>query len=171
MSCLLFAAGCFSLETTPLGDNGGSSIELYGSDEPATEHIVVSNFGWYFFNRWPIVCGNAHTDRRMAWRFFRDDVNEDVIQRRLMDYASERKCNVTDLQIFNNAEVLMSIGVGGVSLPLPYVISYRELQYSCSLTRRHHLPTDAGRSDKIDGKELSEEMRRLLDKIPDGGSL
>ncbi len=167
---MLFTAGCFSLETSPLGDAAGRTIELFASDEPATEHVVVSNFGWYFFNRWPIVCGNAHVDRTTPWRFFRNDVDENVLQRRLMSYASERGCDVTDLQIFNNAEVLMSIGVGGVSLPLPYVISYRELQYSCSLTRRRRPPIDARNAGKEDMKSLSEEMRRLLEKIPDGGS-
>ena len=87
-----------------------------------------------------------------------------------MDYASARGCNVTDLQIFNNAEVLMSIGVGGVSLPLPYVISYRELQFSCSLMRRRPRPTDARKAGKEDMKSLNEEMRQLLNRIPDGGS-
>ena len=81
---MLFTAGCFSLETTPLGDAAGHSIGLYGSDEPATEHVVVSNFGWYFFNRWPIVCGNAREGRKTPWVFFRDDVNEHLLQRRLM---------------------------------------------------------------------------------------
>ena len=167
---MLFSAGCFSLEATPLGDDAGHSIGLYGSDEPAVEHIVVSNFGWYFFNRWPIVCGNAHVDRTFPWRFFRNDVDEDVLQNRLISYASEHGCNVTDLHIFNNAEVLMSIGVGGVSLPFPYVISYRELQYSCSLTRRSRPPIDARKAGMEDRKALTEEMRTLLKKIPDGGS-
>jgi hypothetical protein len=169
-SCLLFSAGCFSLETPPLGDASGHSIQLYGNKEQSSEHVVVSNFGWYFFNRWPIVCGNAHVDRSLPWRFFRNDVDENVLQRRLMDYASARGCNVTDLQIFNNAEVLMSIGVGGVALPLPYVISYRELQYSCSLVRWKRLPADAREAGKKDMQSLKEEMRQLLNRIPDGGS-
>ena len=167
---MLFSAGCFSLETTPLGDDAGHSIGLYGSDEPAVEHVVVSNFGWYFFNRWPIVCGNAHVDRTFPWRFFRNDVDENVLQRRLMDYASERECDVKDLHIFNNEEVLMSIGVGGVSIPLPYVITYRELQYSCSLTRRHRPSIDARKVGEEDKEALKEQMRTLLEKIPDGGS-
>ena len=169
-SCLLLAAGCFSLETSPLGDAAGHSIELFGNDAQATEHIVVSNFGWYFFNRWPIVCGNAQVKRSSPWRFFHNDVDENVLQRRLMDYASERGCNVTDLHIFNNAEVLMSIGMGGVSIPIPYVLSYRELQYSCSLTRKPRPPIDASKAGQEDMKALSEEMRKLLEKIPDGGS-
>ena len=169
-SCLLFAAGCFSLETSPLGDDAEHSIKLFGNGVQATEHVVVSNFGWYFFNRWPIVCGNAHVDRTLPWRLFRNDVDENVLQGRLMDYASARGCDVQDLHIFNNAEVLMSIGVGGVSLPLPYVVSYRELQYSCSLTRRSRPPIDARKADKEDRKALTEEMRTLLKKIPDGGS-
>ncbi len=167
---LLLTAGCFSLETTPLGNDSSQSIQLYGDNEQATEHVVVSNFGWYFFNRWPIVCGNAHVDRWVPWRFFRNDVDENVIQRRLMDYASARECDVTDMHIFNNAEVLMSIGVGGVALPLPYVISYRELQYSCSLVRRRRRPPDARAAGQEDMQSLKEEMRRLLKRIPDGGS-
>ena len=169
-SCLLLAAGCFSLETSPLGDAAGHSIELFGNDAQATEHVVVSNFGWYFFNRWPIVCGNAHVDKTLPWRFFRNDVDADVLQRRLVDYASERECDVKDLHVFNNEEVLMSIGVGGVSIPLPYVITYRELQYSCSLTRRSRPPIDARKAGMEDRKALTEEMRTLLKKIPDGGS-
>ena len=167
---LLLTAGCFSLETTPLGDESSRSIRLHGDSGQASEHVVVSNFGWYFFNRWPIVCGNAHVDRSMPWRFFRNDVDENVIQSRLMDYADARGCDVRDLQIFNNAEVLMSIGVGGVSLPLPYVISYRELQYSCSLVRRKRPPTDAREAGREDMDALKEEMRELLNRIPDGGS-
>ena len=167
---LLLTAGCFSLETSPLGDASNHSIQLHGDGEQATEHVVVSNFGWYFFNRWPIVCGNARVDRRLPWRFFRNDVDENVIQRRLMDYAAARECNIRDLQVFNNAEVLMSIGVGGVALPLPYVISYRELQYSCSLVRRKRLPADAREAGKKDMQSLKEEMRQLLNRIPDGGS-
>lgn len=163
---LLLTAGCFSLETTPLGDASNRTIQLHGDKARASEHVVVSNFGWYFFNRWPIVCGNARVDRWAPWRFFRNDVDENVLQRRLMDYAAARECDVRDLMIFNNAEVLMSIGAGGVSLPLPYVISYRELQYSCSLVRRERPPAN-GREDV---QSLREEMRQLLNRIPDGGS-
>ena len=47
---LLLTAGCFSLETTPLGDASNQSIQLHGDTEQATEHVVISNFGWYFFN-------------------------------------------------------------------------------------------------------------------------
>ena len=167
---LLLTAGCFSLETTPLGDASNQSIQLHGDTEQATEHVVISNFGWYFFNRWPIVCGNAHVDRWAPWRVFRNDVDENVLQRRLIDYACARECDVADLHIFNNAEVLMSIGVGGVALPLPYVISYRELQYSCSLVQRKRPPTDAHAAGKEERKALKEEMRKLLNRIPDGGS-
>ena len=112
----------------------------------------------------------CHVTLKRGERFFRNDVDENVLQRRLMDYASARDCNVTDLHIFNNAEVLMSIGVGGVPLPFPYVISYRELQYSCSLVRRKRPPTDAHMTGQEAKKALKEEMRELLDRIPDGGS-
>lgn len=161
--------GCFSLETAPLGGfDGAQGASLQSNYGKAAEHVVVSNFGWYFFNRWPIVCGNARPDRKSAWVFFRDDVDEHLLQRRLMQYASERGCDATDVHLFNNAEVLMSIGVGGVSLPLPYVVSYRELQYSCSLVAKS-APAAAEPASGKGAGGINEEMRRLLDSIPDGG--
>ena len=178
MSCSVLLAGCFNFEKTPLGASAGRTLKLQSTHETATEHVVVSNFGWYLFNRWPIVCGNAQEGRRTPWVFFRDDVNEHLLQRRLMKYAAERECNATDVNLFNNAEVLMSIGIGGVSLPVPYLISYRELQYSCSLVAKEKPNEDASKSGKPnevssespkrDTKKLNEEMRRLLNNIPDG---
>lgn len=168
MSFSVLLAGCFSFETTPLGGSTGRSLKLQSTHGKATEHVVVSNFGWYLFNCWPIVCGNAHENRRTPWVFFRNDVDEDLLQRRLMKYAAARGCNATDVNLFNNAEVLMSIGVGGVSLPVPYLISYRELQYSCSLVAKDAPDENPRESGKRDMKKLNEEMRRLLDTIPDG---
>ena len=173
MSCSVLLAGCFNFETTPLGASAGRTLKLQSTNEKATEHVVVSNFGWYLFNRWPIVCGNAREGRKTPWVFFRDDVNEHLLQRRLMKYAAARECNATDVNLFNNAEVLMSIGVDGMSLPVPYLISYRELQYSCSLVAKRKPEEGAGKesareSNKRDMKNLNEEMRRLLNTIPDG---
>lgn len=169
MTCSALLTGCFSFETTPLGASAGRSLTLQSTHEKATEHVVVSNFGWYLFNRWPIVCGNAREGRRSAWVFFRDDVDENLLQRRLMKYAAEHNCNATDVNLFNNAEVLMSIGVGGVSLPIPYLISYRELQYSCSLVAKNSPNESSGESNSGNRKNLNEEMRNLLNTIPDGG--
>lgn len=180
LSAVAVLTGCFNLESSHLGDESSRTFLLQSNDSKSAEHVIISNFGWYFFNKWPIACGNAHENRRTPWVFFRDDVDEDVIQSRLIKYATARECDVVDLHIFNNAEVLMSIGVGGVSLPLPYVFSYRELQLSCSLVktdRASDAAQDAAKEDAAapagaakDAKALKEDMRRLLDTIPDGGS-
>ncbi len=168
VSCSILLTGCFSLETTPLVDADGQSLHLQSTKGKAAEHVVVSNFGWYLFNRWPLFCGNARIDRSTPWVFFRNDVNENVLQSRLMKYAAARNCDATDINLFNNSEVLMSIGVGGVSIPLPYLISYRELQYSCSLIENDKSREAKQKSDKREMRNLNEEMRKLLDKIPDG---
>ena len=156
----LYETHLHTSEGSACGEVPGAAYIDFMKNRGFTGMIVTD----HFFN------GNCAVDRSLPWRFFRNDVDENVLQRRLMDYASARDCNVTDLHIFNNAEVLMSIGVGGVSLPFPYVISYRELQYSCSLTRRSRPPIDARKAGMEDRKALTEEMRTLLKKIPDGGS-
>lgn len=158
---LLGFPGCFSLESTPLGAPH-ANCTIQGE---AVAHVVVSNFGWYFFDCWPIVCGNITPGKEGGFSFFRDTVDEKLMLNRILSYAAERDCDIVDLQLFNNDEVLMTIGIGGLSLPLPYVISFRDMQYSGVLVKK------SSQSPKLDDrKRLSLEMKSLLDRLPDGGA-
>lgn len=168
----ILLTGCFSFEKSTLSDGQSQAVRL-PNGEAASEHVVVSNFGWYFFNRYPIVCGNATVNKRWPWVFFRNDVTENVLQARLMDYAMARECDIMELNIFNNEEALMTIGVGGLSIPLPYIITFRELQYSGVLVQREKEKQGPATPKERLHKEmnkLNSEMKNLLDKIPDGGA-
>ncbi|MGN0855150.1 MAG: hypothetical protein ACI4R9_06490 [Kiritimatiellia bacterium] len=114
--CAAFClAGCFSL------DHG----RFVRTNE---EHVLVSNYGWYLFDYIPLVCGNANKDRRLPWVMFRDDVQMDKIQYRFMDYAGERRAR--DLAYNTTDSVLLMIPGIGFPLPIPYVLTYREIQLS-----------------------------------------
>ena len=141
--CTLLAltAGCFSMESAPIqaGSVGALRIRAAGG-EPA-EHLVVANNGWYLFNAWPLACGNAHENSKFIWRFFSNDVNADILQSRLTHYAARKGCDVEELNVFNDEQVLLSIPGTSLPIPLPYIITFREMQISCVLVKS---PTKGG---------------------------
>ena len=130
---LAFGAGCFSMDAAP--------IRLPTLHRAPTEHVVIANHGGYPHNAWPLACGNAYENATFRWRLFRDDVNADILQDRLTRYAAKKGCNVTDLNVFNDEQVLISIPGTSFSLPLPYILTFREMQLSCVLVNR---PVEGG---------------------------
>lgn len=164
-SALLGVAGCFSIESVSLDAANANSNVIENVQGKAVAHVVVSNYGWYFFDCWPIVSGNIVPGQEGGFAFFKDTVNERKLLSRFMSYANERNCDVVDLQLFNNDEVLMTIGIGGLSIPLPYVISFRDMQYSGVLVEK------SSQTPKLDERtRLTREMRSLLNRLPDGGA-
>ena len=112
-------AGCFSLSV---------------SKEPGSKnHILVSNYGWYLFNSVPLVGGNASENPTGHFAWFRDDVTMKKIQRRLMDEAEAQGRPVENLVWTNYDSVLFSIPFVSIPFPIPYILTYREMQLSGEL--------------------------------------
>ncbi len=126
---LALVAGCFSMETAPLR----SARTLHGAP---TRHVTIANNGWYLFNAAPLACGNARENATFRWCFFSDEVNIDLLQQRLTRYAAQEGCDVTDLVIANDEQVLLSIPFTTIAIPIPYVLTFRETQLSCVLVKR-----------------------------------
>lgn len=126
---LAFVAGCFSMEAAPLR----GVHTLHGAP---TRHVAIANNGWYLFNAWPLACGNARENATFRWRFFSDEVNIDLLQERLTRYAARENCDVTDLIVNNDEQVLLSIPFTSIAIPIPYVLTFRETQLSCVLVKR-----------------------------------
>lgn len=123
------------MESAPIqsGSSGALSIRAAGG-EPA-EHVVISNNGWYLFNACPLACGNARENSKFFWRLFSNDVNADILQNRLTRYAARKNCDVEELNVFNDEQVLLSIPGTSFPIPIPYVITFRETQISCVLVK------------------------------------
>lgn len=66
------ASGCVSIDRCGAEKLEGLSIN--GTNAKPVEHIVVSNFGYYLFNMFPLVSGNANPDRWFPISFFSDQV-------------------------------------------------------------------------------------------------
>lgn len=122
--CLLFGTlcltGCFSLDTGV-------------SDITREEQILVSNYGWKLFDCIPLFCGNATegtSGKVFPFVLFRDDVTMDKIQGRLMSYAARNQRQVDHLVYHDFSSVMLYLPMIGEVLPIPYVLTYRELQLS-----------------------------------------
>ena len=134
VSSMLLLGGCFSMETASnaaLRNSGNGT----GSDVPI-EHVMVSNYGWYLFNCVPLVCGNASPDASWPWKFFSDHVNPILLHDRLMKYASSKTADIKDLVFSHEEEVFFDFPGSDIPFPIPYLVCYREIQFSGVLTRR-----------------------------------
>ena len=164
---LLAVSGCFSFESTPIGGGTADGLRIHATDGDPVEHVVVANNGWYLFNLWPLASGNAAVDAKFPWRFFRNDVHERIMHDRMTRYAAGKSCDIEEMNVFNDEQVLLSIPGTSFPLPIPYVFTFRELQVSGVLVKRTHQSSE--RAEAKRRKAITREMKRLLDALPDGG--
>ncbi len=124
--CLCLAAcltGCFSIDRVRVP---------YSEDD----HQLVGNYGWYLFHVFPLACGNASEDAIFPWVLFRNDVTMDKIQSRFMKAAADAgKPKASNLTYTTHEQVLFEPPGVNYPMPLPYFITYREIQLSGILSK------------------------------------
>lgn len=108
--------GCFSIErgTLPSGD----------------EHVLVRNYGWYIFNFLPVGCGNSSKNPHCPVVIFRDDVTMEKMQDRMLAAAQESGKTLSDLVYINDGDTMLRIPFFFFEIPIPYLLTYREIQLS-----------------------------------------
>ena len=106
----LFAALCVTLCLT-----GCMSTEVSRSEVCGTEHIFVSDFGWKLFNWIPL---------------FRSDITLERVQNEVAAESKRRGKVATDLVCHKYDKVTFDIPLLVISLPIPYIICYHEVQVS-----------------------------------------
>ncbi len=158
---LLALAGCFSIDRGTSAAFRGSRLNV--TDGEPVEHVLVANYGWYLFDCIPLVCGNAKPGASFPVRFFCDNVKADMMQDRLMSYAAMKEADIVDLHYFHNSNVLFSIPGLDLPVPVPYVLCFREIQFSGVLVKPPSKPSGKGERETLSG-----EMRRLIDQIGGG---
>ena len=149
---------------TPEG--GFVAVEL--KDGLPVEHVVVANTGWFLFNFIPVACGNTADDATLPWKFFRNSVHERVLHDRITKYAAERQCDLEELNVFNDEQVLLTLPGLDFPILIPYVITYRELQISGVLVRNE--PRAQADDAAARKRAIASDMKRLLESLPDGGT-
>lgn len=94
---------------------GCLSTEVSKSEVCGIEHIVTRDYGWKLFNWIPI---------------FRSDITVDRVQKALADEAAKRRKTATGLVYHNIDNVMFDVPLVFISLPLPYILCYHEVQLS-----------------------------------------
>jgi len=150
MALPLFAAGCFSMQKAETGALVHSDFAC--ENGTPLEHVVVSNYGWYLFDVLPIVCGDpdAAADDLFAWKLFSNRVNADDVHDRFMRYASERGMTAGDVSFYFTDSCFLDLPIAGASIPVPYLVCYREVQISGVLARPAAVPD--GENTEKDGR-------------------
>ena len=165
---LLGTAGCFSLESASLTRAAGEGLRLHAGAGAPVAHAVVSNDGWYLFNLWPLATGNTKdkNERWFPFSLFRDNVQEGIIHGKLTKFAKEKGCDVADLALLSNEQVLLSIPGTNLPLPIPYIATYRRMQISAVLVE--HAKVSTVEFDAARRRAMSRELKLLLNEIPNG---
>ncbi len=157
-------AGCYSMDISVSDALRDSAPAADGGRR--LEHVVVSNYGWYLFNAIPLACGNARPGASFPWTFFSDHVTADILHDRLMAHAAAIRADAHEIIFFRNERVLFNLPGLSLQVPIPYLLAYREMQFSAVLAQRR--TPEASAEEKK--RKAVEEMNHLLERLgPEGG--
>ena len=159
---LAMLAGCYSMDVAT--STAPSDSALAPGESHPTEHVVVSNYGWFLFNIFPIVCGNAAPGASFPWKFFTNQVSPSLLHDRLTAHAAARGADVTNLTFFRDEQVFFDLPGSDIPLPIPYLVCFREIQFSGILTPRRDGASAKDESSTKRHKAV-DEMRTLLDQL------
>ena len=112
-----FLASAVALGAT-LCLTGCLSTEIAQSEVTGTEYIVGSDCCWKLFNCIPI---------------FTNDISQDRVQLKMAQAAAKRGKTVTGIVSHNYENVLFEIPLLFISVPVPYLFCYHEIQLSGTL--------------------------------------
>ena len=95
-------------------------------------HAVVCNYGWTLFGCIPLVCGNENLDSWCPLTFFRDEIRPEIAHGKLIALAEERGCDLADVNLMGDNDVLFDVWYA----PVPWVLVYKETNLSANLVTR-----------------------------------
>ena len=105
----------FTLISATMCLTGCLSTEVSRSEVAGIEHIVTSDYGWKLFN-WIPIC--------------RRDITLERVQKALMDEANRRGKTAVGLTYHSMEKVTLDIPLLVVTVPIPYIICYHNIQLS-----------------------------------------
>ena len=107
--------GLFFFLCVTLCLTGCMSTEVSKSEVCGIEHIYTSDYGWKLLNCIPL---------------FRPDITIERVQKELASEANRRGKTVSELVYHTEEEVTFNIPLVVITLPIPYVLCYHEVQLS-----------------------------------------
>lgn len=155
----LALGGCFNFELAKTPEF--TQKRLLGNDGMPIAHCITSNYGWYLFNRVPLICGNARPGAWWPWVMFRDDVTLDKLQGRLVSTSQKMKTDLVDLEVSYTDTCMISIPNIKINTTLG-LLWYKELQLSATFVDPG---TPAKGVKEKRQQELQKSLMELLDRL------
>jgi len=110
---VLLALACATICLT-----GCMTTEISTSEVTRQEHIYVRDYGWKLFNCVP---------------FFRSNISQDRVLKELLDSAAKRGKTAHNITFHNYDTIMLNVPLIVCTLPIPYVLCYKEFQVSGEL--------------------------------------
>lgn len=153
-------AGCYSMDVSSA--KSLDKVTIAPGDDKPLEHVVVSNYGWFLFNAFPLVCGNATPGESFPWKFFSNQVSSELLHDRLTAHAAAINADIRDL-VFIRDEKVFILNLPGIEIPIPYLCTYKEMQFSAVLAEKKAPVKKEPLKDVH--KESVREMNELLNSL------
>lgn len=112
-NCLFLLSLCATLCLT-----GCLSTEVSKSEVCGVEHILTRDYGWKLFDWIPV---------------FRSDITRERVHAALAEEAAKRGKTATNLTYHNIHNIMFDVPVLVLTIPLPYIFCYHEIQLSGEL--------------------------------------
>lgn len=129
----LALTGCVSVHKT--GSESFGPLTIAGTVEKPHEHVVVSNFGYYLFDIFPIICGDTDRDAKIPVSFFHDKVRLENVQSVMLREVKNTDCDLVNYTTSAHSDPCFSISMDPKCL-LGLLFCYREVQQSAILIKR-----------------------------------
>lgn len=133
LAVMLAAAGCCT--RCSVAPEHMKGLGVVGASGEFVEHYYVRNYGWYLFDKIPLVCGDTNPNSLCGMSFFSDQVRTDTMTRIFNDRV--RATGSKPASVATIVDDWVTFEVPGLSFPLflPYVVCYRDVQISGVLVR------------------------------------
>lgn len=128
---LLLCAGCVSVERA--NRTAFKQLPMEGTCGSAERAVHISNFGYYFFNVFPIMTGSTRNGEIGTMSWFKDDVTLPDVQRVLVNEGKASGTLLTHVQPMRTSTCFFSA--------IPYIgntlgiVWYKEIQISAILVK------------------------------------
>lgn len=136
LASVLALAGCFT-EYRCAPDNFKGLKYAEGGGE-IVEHYQIQNYGWYLFDKFPLVCGDLNNGHMGPMTFFSDQVRTDLMTEKFNQHVRETNTKAVSVVTLNTDWVTFEVPGLAIAVPaiLPYIICYREVQISSLLLKK-----------------------------------
>lgn len=131
-------SGCATVKLSSPGSLAG--VDVKGAQGKADKMLFLSNEGYYFFQTFPVVCGDITWNTKEkeiegGSAFFSNQLDGDLLMKAFYNYAERENCDVVDVVIHDRSEC--KVGLFGLMDWFCTIFGYNSVALSGVLRPRN----------------------------------